>query len=151
MKTTFLKFTALLLIVAGNFSSCETSDTDIHPLVGVWDCVKFAYVANGSDILDEVAISKGILTIPVASTPIEHDGKDRWKLSHTNSIWFACSLSDNLIELELKGSTFMNAPPEEEEIVSALMNAYSFIIRGNELIISFTGAENKNLLIFKKQ
>ena len=39
---------------------------------------------------------------------------------------------------------------EEETLSTALMNAYSFVIKGDELIIYFTGAEDKNVLIFQK-
>jgi hypothetical protein len=126
---------------------------EIEPtrLIGVWDCVKFAHTKDGNIISDIAVISKGELTIPVAPTPIEENVDDRWHLKHSNDNFYICSLSNNLINLTLKGSTFMMSPPEEEELLLALANAYSFVIKGNELIIYFTGAENKNLLILEKR
>ena len=40
---------------------------------------------------------------------------------------------------------------DEIAVFDALKNTYSFVIKGNELIIHFTKAENRNLLILKKR
>ena len=173
MKTNILKLTALCMLCTLFSWSCDTKNIEddqqlselistnllknelvsIDPalLIGEWNCEKFAYTADGNTISDVVTISKGSLTIPYAPTPIEHNAEDRWNLKHSNGNWFICSLTKNLIKLELRGSTFMLSPPEEEEIVNALMNAYSFAIKGNKLIIYFTGVKNKNLLILEKR
>ena len=162
----------LLLILLGNFSSCEknepkdgrdlissnllkTGSIESALLIGEWDCIKFAYTVDGNTILDVTTISNAILLIPVAPTPIEHEMEDRWHLSCVNSNYFICSLSGNLVELQLllKGSTYINVPDshEENQILEALAKAYSFVIKDNELMIYFTGVENKNLLILKKK
>jgi len=126
---------------------------DIKPslLIGEWDFIEFAYTSDGSKMSNVSDIYKGSLTIPFAPTPIEQNLESRWRLDHTNSTWFICSLNGNLIKLKLNGSTLVGTPPEEDEIVTALMNVYSFIIKGNELILYFTGDEDKNLLILKKR
>jgi len=136
-------------LIASNLLKKGSADTTF--LIGKWDVVKLAYTANGNEISDVTAISKAILTIPIAITPIENYLQDRWKLDCVNSIWFVSSLSDNLIELAMCGSTFVYVPDEHEEnhIVSALTNAYSFVIIDDELIIYFIGIEDRNLLILK--
>jgi hypothetical protein len=40
---------------------------------------------------------------------------------------------------------------EGHTVLNALKNAYSFVIRGDELMVYFTGEKNKNLLILKKR
>ena len=120
-------------------------------LIGEWELIKFAYMANDDKILDVAAISKGSLTIPYASTPIENYLDDRWCLSHTNQVWFVCSLAEDSIELQQKGTTYIYPPQEEIEIQIALSNAYRIAIEDDELMIYFKGDKNKNLLILKKR
>ena len=43
------------------------------------------------------------------------------------------------------------SPPEEKDIVSALVKAHTFVVKDDELIIYFTGMDGKNLLILKKR
>jgi len=38
----------------------------------------------------------------------------------------------------------------EKEVKNILMNTYSFVMKGDELIIYFTGVKNKNLLILRQ-
>jgi len=136
-----------------SFNLSKMGEIEPVQLNGVWDCVRFAYTADGNTISEVAAISKGELTIPAFFTDkIE----DTWRLSYVNDIWYtysfsSSSLSDNLLTLNLAGSTIVGAPPEEDEIDMALENAYSFVIKGNELMIYFIGVENKNLLILEKR
>ena len=153
-------------------------DVTIDPalLIGEWDCVKFAYTADGIKIFDVVKITSATLVIPVAPTePVcevydqetgMHSQTERWILQriYNGGSWL-CSLSGNLINLTFCGATKMGVPNphEENDIVWALDNAKSFVIKGNELMIFFTGdEENKgftsiagerkiNLLILKKR
>jgi uncharacterized protein YcfL len=155
MKTTLKKslrftvITTLCLVVAMFFVavSCEKQETprynDQTLLVGEWDCIKFAYTADGKTILDINTLSKGRLVIP--------NMEDKWVFVHTNEIFYDHSLSGNSIKLTMNGSTFINPPQEEIDICEALKNAYSFAIKDHELMIYFTGDDNKNLLILKKQ
>ena len=134
-------------------------------LIGEWDILKFAYTADGEIISNESNFKNNFkLKIPAAPTPIDDDGSGRWRLSARNSIYFICTLDGNLIDIEFRLSTYMNvpAPHEEYDASFALANAYSFVIKGNELIIYFpkikdkgllsqcTLIEGKNLLILKK-
>ena len=158
IKTMKKKYFILTILMSCFFTiGCDKSETtpngDIDPalLIGEWDCVKFTYITGGNKIFNESNISKGILKIPYAPTPIEHNPEDRWKLDHSNSNWFVCSLDGNSINLEHKGSTLMSGTPEEDNIVKALMNVYSFVIKDNELMLYFEGTEVKNLLILKKR
>ena len=144
-------------------------------LIGKWNIIAFAYTEDGNKISDVAAISKGSLTIPCAITPIEYiwddlwDDPILWKLSCGTTSWYSCSLFDNIIELKHKGSTYQYIIPPNEtlDIIFALTNVYSFVIKGDMLIFYFTGIEkyltgdnsnyytekikNKNLLILKKQ
>ena len=126
-------------------------EVDYELLVGEWDLINFAYTKDGKKISDASIISKGCFTIPYVPTPIDSKVDERCRLDHTNSIWFICSIYGNLIKFDPQGSTYILAPQEENEIVEALSNVYSFVIKGNELIVYFTGVKNKNLLILKKR
>ena len=145
-------------------------------LIGEWDCIKFAYTADGTKISDIVKIKTASLEIPTVHTGTEcevydpetgmHKASEKWLLrSSINGGGWICSLSKNLIKLTFCGSTKIGVPiPHEEwDLVWALDNAYSFVIKGNELMIFFSGDEkNKgftsiagdkkiNLLIFNKR
>jgi hypothetical protein len=138
-------------LIASNLSKNGSSDLSL--LVGNWDFVKFGYTSDGNKILDRTTISKAYLKIPAAPTSIENGMNKQWMLHSVNSIWYSCSISNNLIELTFCGSTYVQVAPlhEENEISFALENAYSFVIKGDGLIIYFIGIEDKNLLILKKQ
>jgi len=130
-------------------------------LIGKWDCIKFAYTAN-NDSID--TILRGRLEIfPITKMDsmitCPHDTEDlQWNLYHTNWNRFICSsssnstkvISDNSIKLVLCGSTYVIPSQEEIDIMFALEDAYRFDIIGDELVIYFTGAVNKDLLILKK-
>ena len=177
MKNIYLKFLAFLLIVAG-VSSCQHNNDSEPPLpseqislnllidgtadpellIGEWNAIKLAYTADGKKFSNEVAV-QATLKIPSAPTPIDYEEKDLWRLSYYGS-QYTCSLSGNLIELTLRRSHFywIEPPHEAYDLTCALAGAYSFVIRGEELIIYFKGCENnvnqvnknKNLLILKK-
>ena len=146
-------------------------DGSINPelLIGEWDCIKFAYTADGSKISGAVAISESRLRIPSVPTPIENNDEP-WILDLAISNRFICSLDGNLIKLRCIGSTsylYIMPPHEMYDIILALENAYSFVIKGDILFFYFTGIEkyltgegrheytekikNKNLLILKKR
>ena len=133
-----------------SFNLSKDGKIDPTLLIGEWNLVKFAHTTDGKKTSDVVDISRGRLIIPFAPTPIEKNEDERWRLDHSNSNWFICSLNENLIKLELRGSTYMLGTPEEDEIVNAFINAYSFVIKDEKLIIYFAGVENKNLLILKR-
>jgi len=138
---------------------------EINPelLIGEWELIKFAFTADGKKISDVAAISSGIL-IP---TSIDDDGLAQWCLITANSTCFIYSLEGNRIKLKRKGVSFSYVyviPPNEEyDLISALNNAYSFVIKDNELMIYFmkekdkeilsycTVTEDKNLLILKRR
>ena len=88
-----------------------------------------------------------------------------WRLYVCNASTWICSLSDNIVNLKLYSTTKMGCSNSaESDIMFALSNACSFVIRDNELLIFFSGIEkldniqkkeftilkNHNLLILKK-
>ena len=175
MKQTIIFLTGLIAIILISLTSCkeetakeETPETiaanllkqgtaDPELLLGEWELIKFAYTKDGNGISDREKILYGnpkkihpTLNIPFAPTPIENEMGDRWCLNYYNSIWYICSLTDHLINLTPRGSTLVYAPVENVTL-SAFRNAYSFVIKGNELIIYFKKGERKNLLILEKK
>ena len=147
-----------------SFNLSESGKIDPELLIGEWEAIKFAYTADGNKISDVVEITDGWLTIPVATTPIVDDGTGQWVLCVVNAIMYSSSIEGNFIELLRKGSTYVYvvSPHLEYDLEYAFDNAYSFVIKGNELIIYFRKTEdkeilshctvikNKNLLILKK-
>jgi hypothetical protein len=157
------------------FNLSNSGENDPALLIGEWDCVKFAYTADGNNVSDVVKITSSVLVIQVAATSSECEVYDlatgmyrqleMWRLHCINSSGWLCSLSGNSIKFTFCGGTKIGVPiPHEEwDIEWAFHNAHSFVIKGNELMIFFTGDEgdkkftsvagNKkiNLLILKKQ
>jgi len=171
------KFTAFLLMLAGGLSSCngnENTKNDLLPpeliasnlaknggfdpelISGEWRLVKFAHTTNGNiatclrtyDILG--GAHYGVLQALDLTT---ETGIPIWLFGYISSFRVEYSISyPNLIELSLFQTSFdWPNSQQQDTVVFALNNAYSFILRNDELIIHFTGKENKNLLIFKKQ
>ena len=148
-------------LTLSDFLYADKIGTDTSLLIGEWDIVEFAHIASDNKISNVESLSRGRLVIPFAHTPIEHDTSNRWMLRYLNSYWFICSLNGNLIELKLCGSSYGGVLPEERKMFHALINAYSFAIRGDHLFFYFIGEglegevyrkyNNCNLLILKKR
>ena len=75
-----------------------------------------------------------------------------WMFLNRNHFY---SISGNLMSFSKFSDSMyqlmLHETDEGYEVLNALMNAHSFVIKGNELIIYFTGVDNKNLLILKKR
>jgi len=161
-----------------------TKNGKIDPdlLIGEWDIIKFAYTPNGNKIsnvanipidpiydieliasLNGISIDEAIdrvrpkLQIPNPPiNPLENEWL--WNFSGCNWMEFKCSISENLINFIGKGSTYKGCSPQstDNEISFALLNAYNFVIKGDEFVIFFTGIENidkdkkKDFVILKK-
>ena len=141
--------------IAANLLKQGTAEPEL--LLGEWALIKFAYTSDGNKISDRNTITYNVqpithptLIIPFAPTPIENSVSERWCLNYINSTWYICSLTNHLIKLEGCGSTYIHAPVERE-ITYAFGKSYSFVIKGNQLIIYFKGGDNKNLLILEKR
>jgi len=129
---------------------------DVNLIVGEWNCIKFAYTTDGNKISSVANISNCVVNIGDASFCGTTDDE---LPSHNLSVYFKiCCFpylqSSNIINfIQDKSACFAILEPytdDEIEVDKALRNAYSFIIRGDELIIHFIGVKNKNLLILKK-
>jgi len=154
----------------------ENGVTDPDLLIGEWDAIKFAYTADGHNISDVIKIKSAYLEIPVAPTDSEctvydpeigtYTSSKHWVLhSEINGGNWLCSLSGNSLKFSFCGSTRINVPRPHEELdmIYAINNAYSFVIKGNMLMIFFTedekvknfpsiaGDKKMNLIIFKKR
>jgi len=132
-------------------------DGEINPelLIGEWECNKFAYTAEGINISRETDISDCVVNI--RDTYLVTDEKF---IEYDIAVYFKnyllpYSIIDNRIKYILeKSACYPILEPytnDELEVENALQNTYSFIIKGNELMIYFTGVKNKNLLILKKR
>jgi hypothetical protein len=134
-----------------------------------WVLTKFAYTADGKKISNVVAITD----LGVGTTlylPISDDSYwDREDLIrsfaltdlpsglivffHFYPMDFLCSITDNLITYHADCQFIkagINYSDQGWDVYKALQNIYSFVVKDNELIIDFTGDENKNLLFLKK-
>ena len=130
----------------------KSGEADTELLIGKWELVKFAYTADGKKISNVATVSGDSLSIPAEYL---------WYVSEST---YTCSISGNLIELALSSTSIDVEPPHiKYDVMFALSCAYSFVIKGDELIIYFkrvedekllsscTVIENKNLIIFKKR
>ena len=135
-------------IIAANLLNKGSVDTSL--LVGKWDCIKFAYTTDGNKIKDVANISNCTINF-------YHIGEDLLEYNfsvHFKVCMYPYSRSGNIINyIQDKMACYAILEPytdEELEVAKSLVNAYSFVIKGNELIIHFIGIKNKNLLILKK-
>jgi hypothetical protein len=179
MKTilSLTAFSAILLTFIVGFSSCNdnnrilepdliaanlkknSSTTDLANLIGDWDLIKFAYTADGNKITDVDLILYDILGKPHygrLSIDFELTSEQRvpiWLFSFMSSFRIEYSISlSNLINLRVFQISY-DLPLFElqDAVVSALDNAYSFAVKGDELLIHFIDTEKQNLLVFKRQ
>jgi hypothetical protein len=183
-----VKLILIFSILAGNFSCESLTEEDqtqdnadpldlissnllkmgkIDPalLIGEWDCVKFAYTADGNEISDVKDISNlGQLAYGWYKIRIRDDDPTQYISDAPPGLFGPLSFGVQNLFYSISGGlmhfsrfsdyVFQILLPETEEVhdvLYALRNTYSFVIRNNELIIHFTGAENKNLLILKKR
>jgi len=141
-------------LIASNLSKKGSHNLEL--LEGDWRFVSLAYTEDGNVCMDvvylspEKLLSKGVMKIT--------------KYDYLSVPWFFWpyflyySFSDNLMlakEDNLSAYSYIlrvfDDHKAELEILDALMNAYSFVIRDDELIIQFTGLKKTNLLIYKKE
>jgi len=161
------------LLGSGGIGGIEGS-IDPKLLIGEWEPVRFAFTADGKEIKNRENIS---ITddwgrpyyLEINDFPYEYKERMMFRfplpvdLSDLFGYWYYLnlhlfySISDNLISYrpEINGyflASWVGADYNKEElnIIGALQNVHSFVIRNNELIIYFKGDENKNLLILKK-
>ena len=139
--------------IASNLA--EDGEIDPELQVGVWEFVKTAYTPDGYKISNETPISAGTLTIASWLIPKYNLSENQygWYFDYRNSYGYTCSFSGNLIEftsLPSNSNPRLSPSSEEKDLASILKSAYSFVIKGDELILSLTGVENKNLIILKK-
>ena len=133
-----------------NLLEFNKGELNLDLLYGEWDVIKFAYTANGNEIMD--VAEKPYTGRFSISDYINELGIPTWGFGCISSFRVEYSVSSpNLIRLSLYQTDYLLVnSPEQDAIVEALNNAYSFIVKDDELIIYFTGDKNKNLLIFKK-
>ena len=140
-------------IIEFNLSESGTIDREL--LIGRWDCVNFAYTEDGKNISNVATISNCSFNIREANLWYESDRLRGHQFSVMfNYCSYPYSMKANKIKyIYDKGVCYpIGLPRTDDEggVATALQNAYSFVIKGNDLIIYFTGVQNKNLLILKK-
>ena len=138
-------------IIASNLS--KKGSNELEPLKGEWKFIKFAYTEDGYLISDVDSIDSEKLTLQGMITIFKFDYHEDF---FCYPYYLNYSISDNLIKFSeyaddyIAQRRFNLFSDEDLEIIDILMNTYSFVIRDDELIIHFTGLEEKNLLILKK-
>jgi len=177
MKPKMFKITAMLLILAGHFFSCNSKNEVDQPLsdeqisfnlsknglidptllIGEWEISRFSYTADGNKILNVAAISSNSTVTAVDTYPSSNFTNEEELLGpllfmHCGFFYAKTgNLIDFLQERFVCYAINVQYTIDEINVFDALKSAYSFVIKGNELIIYFTEAENKNLLILKKR
>ena len=167
MKQTVISFMYLFIAVIICLSGCkkvteeESLETiaanllkqgkaDPELLIGTWKLIKFAYTPDGHSILNISSIVYGNST-EHPTLEIPEDFSNEWKFCYHNYFRTNCKINGTLINFLNFRSITMVYAPVEREVVAAFMNAYSYVIVGDELIIYFKNNEYKNLLVLKKQ
>ena len=134
-----------------SFNLSKNGNIDPELLIGEWNAIAFAYTADGNKITDMTAISSRFSVIINDLNFIN----DECVPMYFNPCLCIYSSSGNLLKYIQEKSTcfavLIQYTDDEQKIADALRNTYSFVIKGNELIIHFTGVENRNLLILKKR
>ena len=158
-----------------NSNLLKTGTADPALLVGEWELVKFAYTADGkkiSGIVDISNVAVGFTTLNYIDITIPDekyvlslcDIEPKLSAYDLSSIWniglcdrsYFYSISENLISFITSKNLsyfYINIilTNDGNNVLNALKNTYSFVVKDNELIIYFTEVEDKNLLILKKR
>ena len=134
----------------------KEGSTDYALLSGEWEPVRFAYTADGEKITHAVIIHNDLM-LYINDLGLFFDDEfiylhGPWE--YANRYLFYANYGD-----EIRFSRFSEAEYEIDihitgegySVLNALTNLYSFVVRDNELILYFTGVENRNLLILKKR
>jgi len=148
-------------LVVKNLSINGNNDPAL--LIGEWELFKFAYTANGEKISNErdiadLALLWGDKVLRISyEDPLQYikdAPPDLFGPFYILNSYHFYSISDNKMTFsKYSDSTFgidIHITDEGFNVLNALKNTYSFVIQGNELIIYFTGMEDRNLLILKK-
>jgi hypothetical protein len=156
-KKSYLRFIPFIKNAADELNELITSNLSKKGvatpalLIGDWDFITYAYTEDGITISDVPSKPKGLLLIKGTKA---NSFKIQWEFKYENTFYYECYLSGCLVELPSRGSTLIHVPDEREnevDLATAIRNAYSFVIIGDELIIYYTGKEDKNLLVLKKR
>ena len=148
-------------LISSNLS--KNGSIDPAFLIGEWELIKFSYTEDGKRISDVKTISRvSDVSLSYNIVKIRDDDPTQYIIDAPSGVsgpWIFAnnylfySISGNLISFaKLSGSVWaidIHMTDEGFDILNALTNAYSFVIKDNELIIYFTGIDNKNLLILK--
>ena len=133
-------------------------------LFWLWDIKAFAYTADGIKFKNFVDITSNTslyITDHQFSYGEENDDKndfvyDQQFISlHFKSCSYVYSMSGNFINFIQKFSEcfliLVQYTDEDIMVINALKSAYSCAVKDNQLIIYFTGKEDKNILILQKR
>ena len=156
-------------LISLNLSENGVNATDL--LIGEWEINSFAYTADGRKIskvtsISNVAVGMTLnhiyMSVPIEEFLISNHASEPWlcmyDLSSILIFDFAYSsllysLSENLMNYITRYSPWtisVSFTEDGKDVINALMHAYSFVVKGDQLMIQFTGVEKRNLLILTK-
>ena len=155
----FAKF--LIVMMAIVCWSCQSElEYDKDSVFGKWEIMNFAYSEKGQKISNETLIpneEKSCMSVSQIDTIFEFEKKYEFNTIVINWLWgnYYYSIDGNSIKyLEMSYPAYIYAllryTDTGKNIEHALTNTKSYAIQGNELIIYFTGLNDKNLLILKR-
>ena len=134
----------------------KMGSADLELLVGEWECVRVAYTADGNEISNVATLSKCQIEIGLTDgwffdPPLDTANINLYIFLKVY-IFYYSTPGNRLICNENLFTYLVNLPwsDNEIEVKNILMNTYSFVMKGDELIIYFTGVKNKNLLILRQ-
>jgi len=156
-----MKIYAILIVTMAIVCwSCQSElEYDKDSIFGEWEIMKFAYSEKGQKISNETLIpneAKSYLSVGQTHRLLKEGNLE---FSTTAISWaygnYYYSIDGNSMKyLESRYPEYiylyLRQTDTGKDIEHALTNTQSYVIQGNELIIYFTGLNDKNLLILKK-
>lgn len=151
MKTILILFLGILTLNSScqkdTSKVCENllkqGSSDPNTIKGEWVFERFAYSPNGKKIKNNSAIQKGQVDITDTGSIV---------LYHTNQIHYNYFLKDvNYISVKLNGSTYINSPQEELDIVDAIEHSKCYVVKENKLFIHYMKKNKNNVLVLNKK
>ena len=134
-----------------SFNLLKNGSNDPELLIGEWKVVEFAYTADGKKITNKISL-KAVNEYSNLLFIEHRENENQISVGYSNYLFYYL-ISDNLL-IDRGGfiyQIYIEHTEDQLYCIHALFNAYSFVLKGNELIIYFKGKdENKNLLIAKK-
>ena len=153
-----------VLIITLICCSCQSDmENDLlgEKLIGKWEVMKFAYSDNNQNITNETLIPNKEKSANINDYQMDMSLEKKNLELDTTLLFISWFWGYYYYSIDINSMKFLESKPiggyiykiptdTQNDIQHTLTNTQSYIIKGKELRIYFTGLKEKNVLILKK-